>query len=273
MANKSKVLPEFADPPVNETLLSIQFAPVPNFGIQHYGLYWASIRQSFPKVQTLPALPSVTEQFDDRPRRQPSIGIQLLTQPDVRCWFLDETGNRLLQVQRDRFVHNWRQISGNEKYPRYPSVKKTLHDEWIRFCDFLAKEKLDVPQVNQCEVTYVNHIDYDKGWSGYGQFSHVIAGWSGKGTDNFLPAPERVNMEVQYRLPANLGRLHISVEPVIRARDSKEVLQVTLTARGAPASSTVADIFVWMDLGREWIVKGFADFTTQSMHKIWGRQA
>jgi len=28
----------------------------------------------------------------------------------------------------------------------------------------------------------------------------------------------------------------------------------------------------WFDLGHEWIVKGFTDFTTEHMHEIWGRK-
>jgi uncharacterized protein (TIGR04255 family) len=266
-------LPEFADPPVNETVLSIQFAPIANFWIPHYGLYWATIRREFPRFEVHPALPSVTEQFGEPVMRQASLGIQLIKEPDVRCWFLDQGGGRLIQVQRDRFIHNWRQISGKENYPRYPSVRQTLETEWSRFCDFLRTEGLDSPQVNQCEVTYVNHIEYGRGWNGYGELNKAISLWSGAGSSNFLPSPERANMEVHYRLPSDLGRLHVSVEPVIRARDSKEVLQLTLTARGAPKSSSVTGILDWMDLGRAWVVKGFTDFTTASMHAIWGRQS
>lgn len=264
-------LPDFSDPPVNETVLSIQFAPIPNFGIPHYGLYWERIRPEFEKFQVLPALPSVTEQFGDPLRAQSKFGIQLLTQPDVRAWFLDSTGSRLIQIQRDRFIHNWRQITGGERYPHYPAVRRTLETEWRRFCDFLESEKLDLPQVNQCEVTYVNHIEYNKGWKNYAELSNVISVWSGASSGNFLPPPERVNMEVHYVLPEKAGRLHVSVEPVIRGRDSQELLQITMIARGAPKSSSINDVLGWLDLGRKWVVKGFTDFTTGTMHKLWGR--
>jgi hypothetical protein len=68
----------------------------------------------------------------------------------------------------------------------------------------------------------------------------------------------------------NQGRLYVSIQPVIRARDALEVLQLNLTARGAPASSKTEDVFKWLDLGRQWIVEGFTDFTTNEMHKLWG---
>ena len=273
MAERTPDLPDFANPPVDETVLSLQFGPIVQLGAPHFGLYWAKIRSEFPKVQVQPPLPSVTEQFELGSPAPPKFGVRFMAEPDLRCWFLDVTGNRLLQVQRDRFIHNWRRLTGSETYPRYPSIRATMEAEWIRFCDFLASEQLGAPDVNQCEVTYVNHIEYDNGWKGYGELNRVIAPWSGTHSGAFLPDPERANMEVHYLLPNNLGRLHVAVEPVIRARDAREVLQLALTARGAPKSSSLEDIFRWLDLGREWIVKGFADFTEKDMHKIWERQA
>jgi uncharacterized protein (TIGR04255 family) len=270
--DSTRALPDFADPPVNETALSIQFAPLEKFGIPHYGLYWAQIRHEFSRFEIQPPLPSITEQFED-PVRPLNLSIQFISQPDVRTWFIDESGTRLLQIQRDRFVHNWRQRDQKEKYPRYPAVKKTFQVEWSRFCAFLSNEGMGPPQVTQCEVTYVNHIEYNKGWRDYSELPLVISSWSGKTSGQFLPDPEKVNMEAHYLLPKGLGRLHIAVVPILRARDLKEVLQIAVTARGAPAASSEDAIFEWIDLGREWVVKGFADFTSDSMHKIWGRRS
>ena len=272
MENSSgSTLPDFDNPPVNETALSIQFAPLEKFAIPYYGMYWARIRRDFGRFEIQPPLPNVTEQFGDS-NRLPNFAVQFIAHPDVRAWFLNESGTQLLQVQCDRFIHNWRQLTGEEKYPRYPAIKVTLQNEWVRFCEFLRSEELGTPQVNQCEVTYVNHIDYNKGWRDYSELNKVIASWSGNSSGTFLTAPEKVNMETHYLLPNDLGRLHIAVAPVIRARDLREVLQITVTARGAPSDSTDKGVFHWLDLGREWVVKGFADFTSNSMHRIWGRK-
>jgi uncharacterized protein (TIGR04255 family) len=266
-------LPDFVQPPVDETALSIQFAPIPGFSILHFGLYWSRVRNDYPRFEIHQPITNVTEKLGSKfvPGRQP--GIEFLELPEVRCWFVDESGNRLVQVQHDRLVHNWRKVTGTETYPRYPVVRSSLEREWHRFCDFLKDERLDQPKVNQCEVTYVNNIEYEKGWHGYGELDKVVAALATpKPTNRFLPDPERVSMQVTYRLEGDLGRLYVSFVPVIRGRDGKEVLQMTLTARGAPASSSISDVFGWLDLGRKWIVRGFADFTTEEMHKVWGRK-
>ena len=122
-------------------------------------------------------------------------------------------------------------------------------------------------------MAYVNHIEHDKGWSGYGELDKVVkAIATPKASNKFLPPPEQVSMQVAYRLDASAGRLHVSFVPVIRARDGAEVLQMTLTARGAPKSEAIEDVFAWLDMARKWVVRGFADFTTESMHKIWGKK-
>jgi len=117
-----------------------------------------------------------------------------------------------------------------------------------------------------------HNIEYNKGWSSYAELDKVIGALTPKRNGAFLPDPERMNMQVTYRLPENTGRLHISFVPVIRGRDGAEVLQMTLTARGAPKTSGTDDVFDWLDLGRKWVVKGFADFTTPNMHAVWGKQ-
>lgn len=271
MIDKNSVLPSFDNPPVEETAFSIQFSPIPKFGVPHFGLYWEQIRNEFGRFEVQPPVNSEIEQFDTFARQNPRIGLQFIKEPDVRCWFLDESGNRLIQIQRDRFVHNWRRVTGSETYPRYPKARETIQAHWLRFLAFLESEDLGQPEVNQCEITYVNHIEIGLGWQDYAELNKVIAPWSGERSGRFLPNPERANMEMRYLLPEKLGRLHISIFPAIRARDTKEVLQMNLVARGAPKSSKVEDILGWLDLGREWVVKGFTDITTQPMHTIWRR--
>lgn len=266
-------LPDFAQPPVDEVALSLQYPPIAGFNVTHFGLFWQCIRGDYPKSEIKPPIPNVTEEFGPGAAFTRQMKFALLELPEIRCWYLDECRNRLVQVQRDRFVINWRKVTGTETYPRYPDVRDRLEREWRRFCDFLTSEGLERPQINQCEVLYVNNIEYDKGWSGYGQLDQVIAALATpKAKNRFLPAPERMTMNVIYPFGENAGRLYVNFSPVLRARDGKEVLQMTLTARGAPRSSSDDDVFAWLDLGRKWVVRGFADFTTDTMHKVWGKQ-
>ena len=158
-------LPDFIQPPVDEVALSFQFAPIRGFGVPHFGLYWERIRSEYPQFEIQPPIPNVTEQLASSLTFGRQIGLAFHTVPEVRSWFLDHTGNQLNQVQLDRFVHNWRKITGTEAYPRYPVLRQRAAKEWGRFCDFLRDENLEHPKINQCEVTYVNNIEYERGWN------------------------------------------------------------------------------------------------------------
>ncbi|OFW08460.1 MAG: hypothetical protein A3H27_17575 [Acidobacteria bacterium RIFCSPLOWO2_02_FULL_59_13] len=266
-------LPDFAQPPVDEVALSLQFPPIAGFTVPHFGLYWQWVRGDYPRSEIKPPITNITEEFGPGVAFARQMRIALTDLPEVRCWYFDDSGNRLVQVQRDRFVINWRKVTGAETYPRYPDLRDRLEREWTRFCEFLRNEGLERPKVNQCEVLYVNNIEYGKGWSGYGDLDQVIAALATpKAQNKFLPAPERMSMNVIYPLGESAGRLYVTFNPVVRARDGKEVLQMTLTARGAPKSASDDEVFAWLDLGRKWVVRGFADFTTDTMHKVWGKQ-
>ena len=274
MSAPKHTIRDFTNPPVVETVLSVQFAPLSKVSIPDMGLYWQKIRHEFSRIELRPPVAHVKEEFVSDPAKaaaQFNFELVPATELQIRCWFLDKKGNKFLQVQNDRFIHNWQKVTGDEIYPRYETVRSKFEEEWVRFCEFLKEENLGTPVVDQCEVTYVNHIEYGKGWKSYAELNKVIAPWSGTSSGEFLPAPEKVNLNVTYLLPDNLGRLHISLLPVIRARDAKEVLQLNLTARGAPASPENKDIYEWLDLGRKWVVEGFTDFTNGEMHKTWGR--
>src|SRR5207249_7496357 len=119
-----------------------------------------------------PPVAHVKEQFgsgEEKAAMQFSIEFVPATALQVRCWFLDQKGNRFLQVQNDRFIHNWQKVAGDETYPRYESVRSEFVEEWVRFRQFLSEENLGTPEVDQCEVTYVNHIEYGMGWKAFAE--------------------------------------------------------------------------------------------------------
>lgn len=263
-------MPEFDLPPVIETALGVEFKPLQAWDMPHFGLFWDRIREDFPQYAVQPPMASQIEAFGPT-APQPRLDIQLMSRPEVRCWFFHSDADRLIQVQRDRFIHNWRK-AGDQKYPRYSEIKPKFQDGWARFRDFLAGEALGTPEVVQCEVTYINHIDIERGWRSMADLADIVSPWSGQSTDGFLPIPEGVQVVSTYLIPDNKGRLHVTLQPAIRLSDLRQVLQLTLTARGAPRESDTAAILEWLDLGHEWVVRGFADFTSERMHALWKRR-
>ena len=272
MVEKKRTLPDYTLPPVIETVLGVQFSPLANFSVLHFGLYWEKVREEYPKYEIQPPLATAFEKFGSQFEKEPKLGIELSNAPpQFRCWFIDDSRTRLIQVQNDRFIINWRKITGEEKYPHYDTFRPRFEMEWKRFCQFLEAEEFSIPEIDQCEVTYVNHMEINDDIKYYGEIYQVFNTWSKLPPGSFLPEPEVARFSTKYVMPEERGRLHVDLAPKIRRRDGKEVLQLNLTARGKPNSSGLEDIITWFDLGHEWIVKGFTELTTTKMHKLWGR--
>ena len=108
-------LPEFSDPPVAEVALSLQFRPLKEFGAVHFGAIRSRFVDKFPKFEEHPPLERAVEVFGEGPGQSQSPKIEFVSRlPLPRVWFLTEDGGQLIQIQRDRFVHNWRK-SGEEE--------------------------------------------------------------------------------------------------------------------------------------------------------------
>jgi uncharacterized protein (TIGR04255 family) len=263
-------LPRFDMPPVVETVIGVEFAPLPQWDIPYFGMFWNEIKTEYPKFKVLPALGSQVESFE-RPLAK-EVEVHLLDRPELRCWFIAEDDRTLMQVQSSRLIFNWKKRSSEDVYPHYENaIRPAFLREWNRFRHFVSEHKLGQLSVVQCEVAYVNHIEIGEGWTSAADINNVFPNWSESSSREFLPGAESVAFEVRYIIPDRAGRLRCSMQPAIRNSDGVEVLQLNVTARGEPQGSDDESLFAWIDMGREWVVRGFTDFTSTRMHEIWKR--
>jgi uncharacterized protein (TIGR04255 family) len=254
-----RTLFDFDDPPLVETVLGVEFAPLQQWQTPHFGLYWHEIKGEYPRFEVQPPVGNLSVI---------SIGVGVSEIP-VRCWFYDEPQTKLIQVQNNRFFYNWRNYFNKTKYPRYVNNKAVFKTEWLRFYNFLIANQFESPQIQYCEVSYVNHIEKGKGWESLADLPDVIPYFSGSLSTNLLPLPDAVVLNVFYSIPDIRGRINIQLQPAIRQDDGKEIIQLQLSAIGLPASSNIDDMIEWFDLAREYVNHSFVDFTSPKMHGIW----
>lgn len=267
-------LPDFSDPPVVEVALGVQFEPL-ELRSAHIGLWWQKIRDRFPRIEEQAPLDPAIERFGVPRARVAKLRFEMTTKPPVpRSWFLNEEGTELIQLQPDRFVHNWRKDGKDTPYPRYERVRDTFEKELREFEAFLGAEGLGRVVANQCEVTYVNHVMAGRGWDHLGQLDMLLRLFARPEPSAFLPAPEEARVSAHYVIPGAhgpIGRLHIAAEPAYRTEDDQPMYVLKLIARGEPEGEGIDGVLAFLDVGREWVVRGFADVTTAQMHNLWGR--
>jgi len=262
----SRTLPDFENPPAVETLMGVHFPPIEKWQSPYFGLFWSRIKKDYPRFEIQP--PVVAAPTPAMAVAQFQSGFELPT----RCWFFNQDETRLIQVQSNLFLHNWRKVGPANKYLHYDELRPIFEKEWQGFHNFLEDEGLGAPRVQICEVTYVNHIDRGSGWETFADLSEIFPNWSPKTSENYLPSPELVAVNTSYALKNDEGRLQINAQPAVRQTDAKETIQLTVTARCKPSSSSSDEICRCLDEARKWVVLGFTDFTSPKMHKIWGRK-
>jgi uncharacterized protein (TIGR04255 family) len=265
-------LPRFENPPVVEVALSVQFDRL-NLSMAQLGLVWQKFRDRFPVVQEKPEIDSVIESFGPRKKVASDVRFEVRAVSAPRLWFVDKSGNELIQVQRNRFVRNWRKTPGTPEYPSYDRLREDFVADWERFEVFVTDECNATLVPNQCEVSYVNSVEN----ANPGQLKGVLALMSGACSDAYLDDPEDTELTLRYQLKNKSeppwGRLHITAASAIRATDEQPVVRLSLTARGAPPTQDTAGVMKALDAGHESVVRGFASITTPEMHDVWKRKA
>lgn len=270
-------LPDFEHRPVVEVVLSVQLEPLSKLSTQDLAVYWGEVLAKKYRWREATPIPPAFEWFGIvRPPMNFEFSFQQLEAPlPLRALFFSADETELVQLQRDRFVRNWRKATG-EPYPRYEAIRKSFREQFESLRTFIADRKLGECVPNQCEVTYVNHIPWGRDGQPREDLSEVLTGWAAKTSDPFLGVPEQVDLAARYVIQgpaAPIGRLHVAANPTYRADDLQPLLSLTLTARGRPASGGIDEVMNLLDLEREHVVRGFASITTPDMHKRWGRRA
>jgi uncharacterized protein (TIGR04255 family) len=264
-------LPEYDNPPVTEVVCGIHFKTLEAFKLPHFGLFWKLIEKEYPTCQEVAPLLPVIERYGAEEEQQLQVAFADIPLP--RIWFLDAKGTGILQLQRDRLLHNWKKNKPTDAYPRYPVVIGQFKKYAVLFEKFLKQHNLGAIDPLQYEMTYVNHIPNGEGWTDLRELGAVFRDYQSQGQkDRFLPPIEHVNLRSTFVLPERKARLHISIRDGKRQEDAQSVLLFELTARGFPGDQSPDAMWQWFDTAREWIVKGFTDLTAADIQrKVWRR--
>jgi uncharacterized protein (TIGR04255 family) len=269
-------LPSFARPPVTEVVLSIQCASIPGFRAIHAGLLWQEFRAIYPKVSEQPPLGQVFETFGSTlPAGMPFRMEAFMTPPMPRFWFEGEEGSgHLLQVQQDRFVHNWRKQNNEMFYPRYEPIRDSFLDEMNTISAFLAQERLGPIQPNQCEVSYTNVIVLPDGADPHVHLERITPLWNRWQHDKDLAPLESASITARYLMRSDeipIGRVYVDFQPARLVIDASPTIKLEITVRGKPRENNIESAFLLLDAERRAVVRTFDRVTSKELHAVWGK--
>jgi uncharacterized protein (TIGR04255 family) len=264
---------QFDRPPVVEVVCGVLFATAKPLHGAQLGLYWQRIREKFPRIEEAPPLiPRIEVPGVASGPLQFGLGLSDLP-PLRRTWFLSEDGRRLIQVQEDRFIFNWRKTDGEDTYPSYDKVFELFEDNLSTFQDFLESEDIGTPAYRQFELSYIDHIPVGTGEDEISESRVLVDHIRDTSRPRFLGEPEAVNWISVYPLPDQEGRLYMAARSAF-APDGRRILLLEMTARGIPADAGEEGRRAWFDQAHRWITQGFVDLTDKEIQeRIWKRTA
>lgn len=257
-----------------ETVLGVQFAPLANLSVAHLGAFWDSHLKDWPRIEEVPALQPQFEKFGEETAWSPTqLSVRLSTSPDVRLRIRNADNTRMIQIQNGRLHYNWLGGYEGEEYPRYGLIRPEFEDVLGNFIEFLRQRDLGELIPNQWEITYVNHIPKGTVWNSEHEWGELFTPIN---TD-ISPANTLLTTmsgKWHFDIPDQRGRLHVELSHGKQSGPdgTPELIVLKLTARGKAVSMHDGELSLYsgLDLGREVIVKGFADLTSKTAHDHWG---
>jgi uncharacterized protein (TIGR04255 family) len=270
MTNSSEALPRFKKPPVIETVLAVHFRPLEKFTSAHQGLLWdRCFRANFPKLEERPPVDEVRELFDEERLGVPMIRWQVSDRPPApRLWAASEDGQHVVQIQKNALFANWLETGAEVAYRRpYAERRQEFSQQLSQVEDFFRREEIGQFEPTSWSVTYINHIEYEGFHNVGAAVARTLTVWTNQLSDDWLPATDKVVLDFAFPMPDNAGRLNVNITPVVALSDKKQMLRLDLTARGQLKARDLASALAGIDLGHEWIVRGFASLTRPEMHQ------
>ncbi|MDX2104092.1 MAG: TIGR04255 family protein [Alphaproteobacteria bacterium] len=267
MTHRPTDLPDFGTPPLKEVAMGVQFE-TPE-GYQQIRAYevWGLYRDQFPIVEERQAIPPTFETFG-LPQRGPRVEFGVVSGAlHDRFLFLSQEKDQLIQFQSDRLLHNWRKDAnrGNE-YPRFEILVGKFEAEFALLDQYMKTLSGKNLSVNQCEITYTNHIILGESQIYPSKWFRIL------GDDKFNI--ENISLAFTKLIcgpdGSPMGRLICEVNSALDGSGTP-LLVAQLSARGAPRSTSIADALDFICIGRNLIVKMFAEITSEAAHTVWER--
>ncbi len=260
-------LPSFKNPPLLEVVAGVQFDSSLGFQTLDIADIWHDFgKEEFETYREMPPLDPYVE------NNTKIIELSDLL-PMRRYWFERKKKDKLIQIQRDRFIYNWRRplenMDDTNCYPRYENVvKKEFFEYYKSFQNTLSNKGIKGFNPSFMELSYINLIDMPEGGLSYINSIFKDINWDRK--SHILSAPESMQHRWLFQIPEMPLMLTSDLSTKQRAFDGKTVLQYEMTVRGPVNVNSNEDMLQWFDTARLWIIHSFKDTTTEIMHTKWG---
>ena len=264
---------KFEHPPISEIALSVHFEQLNGLLSPHLGVIWEEFKNDqFMQIIEQPPVQPIIEKFPNLPGGEARLNVSNI--PVLpRIWFIENSNNRILQVQRDRFTFNWRKIDSEQQYPGFSSIFEEFEGFYNRFCHTLTSLGVGSVKPLQYELTYIDQLIEGVGWHTLDDLEQIYNIFLGsQESSSFWSGVEFMNLRTSFPVQDLHGRLHFGIISGMNHPEQKRMLQTDFIARGFPENAEYP-MGAWFNLAHDQILdKFFSVFTEDIQTRIWGRK-
>jgi len=264
-----KKLPDYEKPPLAEVVMGVKFKPLPGIKVPHYGLFWEPIKKEFPSCQHAPVLGDLGELTES----------EVGSFPVPRLWLINKVGDYLIQLQKNHFFFNWRKR--DNVYPRFERIAPQFYEHFRNFKTFCGKNNLGEIVPEHFELSYINHILINEGWSKIEEIGRLFPDLKWRNDKNrFLGGMITTQWISEFRIPKpkNVNnRVQVKVSHGQKRQEQIPLLILEIKVRGVP--SEVSEITEeasqekWFKEAHDTILWTFEDFTDIKVQKeVWKKK-
>jgi len=261
--------PKFDRPPVIETRIAVQFEPLSNLQVGHFGLFWQEClgTTAWQILQDQPAVPRESEQFGAKRLRPNKTRIDMSVPPV--CMRLARGKERTVQLQPDRLTYSWNRE--NRERPSYEVVKREFDELYGAFEVFTRKWLLRPPVPNLWQLTYVNAIPQEALWKVPSDWRRVLSGiFPDEGFDTGPYEWATFDGTWYFVIPDERGRVRVKIQKAVREGSDDVVLLLILRAQGELDRDRSGDWASELDVGHGAIVELFNRLGSDEAKTHWG---
>jgi uncharacterized protein (TIGR04255 family) len=241
----------FENSPVNEVIFGMQFdGPIlsTNSVMEIIDIF----KIDYPEITEHPPLLSIVES-PNKPKTQ-----GMLKTFHSRKHIIHKGKNKLIQVQSDRLLFNWRKEDTTEDYPHYDVVYKLF----AQIVETISKKvnKEIAKKINQYEFTYINHIYLNEFGMNEYEPSDIF---------NIIQQKHQLkDINLEYSIPQEDigGVLNTSIKSAKNKNDNRKLFVLENTCRGFSSSTSMN---MWFSSAHKILLDNFVNIITVKAKNIW----
>lgn len=248
----------FQNPPIIEVVFQVMFPTIEGFGSPHFGLFWASIRDEFPTVQSAPRLgPVIIQQVQN-------------AFPENRLWLIHKSSETVIQLQDDRFIFNWRLSGSDHTYPGYESLYPEFHRYLQQFCDFVDSENVPIESFTGFELHYVNHIYLNKSARNWEDAGKVLTPFNQPGVGRKSFPLTSLRFHTVSEIPGSGDSLTVTIDSRTHNITKKELLNFEIRVSGNREQMHIESMDGEFSTAHDQTLDVFLKLSTPKIRREWG---